>query len=188
MNSGTRWSRSRSRCVRGGFVVLWVAASVSAETRARADGCAEGISEGNATRLYNAMVKASAPGSCTLEDVRTDDTVTRLVWAKGAWTQEEVFVTPTSCTRTVDVRGPVLSAVVPRSVADDCPAQVAALRTLLTGDTFDPLVSLKAPVPLPPLASRPWVMGHSRLVAGLIAVVAGLLASAYLWKTRRLRA
>lgn len=179
-----RWGFGRV----SGALLLVVAGVAAGDHPASAGDCFEGISEDNAKRLFDVLLRASAGGACALDEVHTEKSLIRIQWKKGGQILEDALVAPTSCVATPSVRGKVLSTVVPRSVADACTSEVDALNAAVVGDTFGGLVPVTGAIAVPELvgpAPRPWIRRHWARFAGLVGAGAGVVVGVVLLVRRR---
>jgi hypothetical protein len=186
-------------------VLTLLIATLRPERASGAPSCREGISQANAQRLYDELVRSKPSDGCTLEGVETESSAARIVWKKDGRLQEPILVVPTSCATTPSSRGKVLSAIVPASVAADCPVAVEALGALVVSDAFGGLVPITEGSAAPATASsavpvtessvvpaaaeppsREWKPLATRVGEGLVA--AALASGAFFalrWRRRR---
>lgn len=144
--------------------VAWLASFSVVLSPARAEAeCTEAISDVSSRRLFDALVAAKPGDGCTLENVATDRSEIKVVWARGGQSQEAIRIVPTSCADAKTSHSK-FSAMAPDSVATACPAATATTRQLVEADALGELVRISAPVRFA------WLRRYS------IAVIAGAAA------------
>jgi len=165
--------------------LLVAAAGVTRPARAQAN-CFEAISEASAKKLFDTFAQAKPSDGCTLENVSTDKSRMTVEWTKGGRLQEAIVVVPTSCVKTKGTHGK-MSAIVPASVDDACPAAVDATRKLVESDSLGDLVPITDGTALPELDGRPrWLRKRTLgLLAGGLALAASIGGGLMVFRKRK---
>ncbi len=167
---------------------LAILVATLASRPAAAVDCMEAISEANARSVFDGLAEARPSDGCIVENVITDRSQMRIEWQKGGHLQEAILIVPSSCVRvkSPSARGK-LSAVVPASVEDACPAAVAVTRQLAEAGPLGDLVPLVEAVAIPDVdarATKRWKRFVAP-VAGGTAAAAAIAAGIVLAVRRR---
>lgn len=170
-----------------------VLVAILAATRgAGATDCFQGISEGNARAVYDALSGARPIDGCRLEEVRTEMAQMTVIWKKGDTLEEPVLVVPSACVKVATTRGKVLSTIVPPSTANACPLAVRTMSTLVQSEALGQLAPVVSALPVPDVEGRPLrIPTRAFVLAGAVsaAVLAGVVLVVLRWRrSKRSRA